>query len=133
MLYIAYITSHEIENILRDMKKEDTLVLYYSSDEQSIPVGEIQAFMSTKGTVSFKEYINDIVTSFEIGEMFSENPSVSIVDSGTIGATEVFSALNSYLNQKNPTVKQKKARKKKVAIAADPIIQLPLSLPSAQK
>ena len=47
MIRIAYITNPEVGNILRDMKKDDTLLLYFSG-EQNVPVGEIQAFMSTK-------------------------------------------------------------------------------------
>ena len=138
MIRIAYITNPEVGNILRDMKKDDTLLLYFSG-EQNVPVGEIQAFMSTKGTVTFKEYVNDIVTAFEIGEMFSKNPSVSIIDSGIKEATEVFSTLNSYLNQKNPATRQKKPRKKKTTIATESAqqaptqLELPLSPPSAQK
>ena len=64
MIRIAYITNPEVGNILRDMKKDDTLLLYYSSGEQNVPVGEIQSFMRTKGTITFKEYVNIAIFAY---------------------------------------------------------------------
>ena len=82
--FIASISDNKVRELLRKMKKEDLLILYYKSNEKQVPIDMITLFSETKGGVEFKEYTDDVTVAFETGRLFGEadkknNASLEIV------------------------------------------------------
>ena len=51
--FIASISDNKVRELLRKMKKEDLLILYYKSNEKQVPIDMITLFSETRGGVEF--------------------------------------------------------------------------------
>ncbi len=110
--FIASISDNKVRELLRKMKKEDLLILYYKSNEKQVPIDMITLFSETKGGVEFKEYTDDVTVAFETGRLFGEADKKNNASLEIVGENQVFGKLKAMLTGAK---KQKKTAERKPA------------------
>ncbi len=110
--YVAPVSEVKIREILRKMRKEDTLIIYYNSKEKQVPIDMIELFSSTKGKVIFKEYKDDITFAFEVGMLFSETSGRNNSLTEIIGDSGIFGKIRQITGERPARAGVKKTVKK---------------------
>ena len=108
--FIASISDNKVRELLKKMKKEDMLILYYKSNEKQVPIDMITLFSETKGGVEFKEYTDDVTVAFETGRLLGETDKRNNAGLEIVGESQVFGRIKALLNG---TKKQKKPSERK--------------------
>jgi hypothetical protein len=108
--FIASISDTKVRELLKKMKKEDMLILYYKSNEKQVPIDMITLFSETKGRVEFKEYSDDVTVAFETGRLYGEADKKNNAALEIVGDNQVFGKLKALLTG---TKKQKRPSERK--------------------
>ncbi len=87
--YIAVISDNKVRDLLKKLKKEDSLIIYYKPNEKQVPIDMIPLFSEAKGQVEFREYGDDVAVAFETGKLTADvekrnNAGVEIVSDSYI-------------------------------------------------
>lgn len=95
--YITNISTGRLKELLLKLRKEDTLVIFHSSDEQQVPIDLITLFANAKGTVEFREAEDDLEVAFEIGKITGASAAKTHAPVEVIGNSPVFDKINSLI------------------------------------
>jgi hypothetical protein len=120
--YITNITSDKLNALLIGLKKEDTLIIFHSADEQQIPIDMISLFANAKGTVKFEEMPDELGLAFEIGRLYAETTGKPRATLEIQGDAPIFDRLGEFINGKKTSPapkKPQKAAKAEINTAAD--------------
>ncbi len=109
--YITNITSDKLNALLTGLKKEDTLIILHSAEEQQIPIDMISLFANTKGTVRFEEMPDELGLAFEIGRLYAETAGKPRAALEIQGDVPIFDRLNELINGRKASPVSKKPQK----------------------
>ncbi len=109
--YISNINTDRLKDLLIKMKKDDTLIIFHSSEEKQIPIDMISAFSNTKGTVEFKELEDEVEIAFEIGKLYAKAGTGSRSSVEILGNSSIFTKINNLIGiKKKPVSRTRKTK-----------------------
>ncbi|MCR4658103.1 MAG: hypothetical protein K5770_18035 [Lachnospiraceae bacterium] len=118
--YIATISDTKVRDLLKKLKKEDFLILYYKPDEKQVPIDMICLFSETRGMVEFREYTDDVTVAFEMGKLYGETEKKANAVIEISCDSQVFGKIKAMLGgSKKP--KKPSGRKAPAAKKAEPV------------
>ena len=107
--YITNISSDRLKELLIKLRKEDTLIIFHSSEEKQIPIEMITLFANAKGAVEFREAEDDMVIAFEIGRIAGISAVKTHTPIEIVGDLPAFGKISSLIaNSRKPTSKSAK-------------------------
>ena len=107
--YITNISSDRLKELLIKLRKEDTLIIFHSSEEKQIPIEMITLFANAKGAVEFIEAEDDMVIAFEIGRIAGISAVKTHTPIEIVGDLPAFGKISSLIvNSKKPASKDTK-------------------------
>ncbi|MCR5604987.1 MAG: hypothetical protein K6G27_14980 [Lachnospiraceae bacterium] len=121
--YITNISSDRLKELLIKLRKEDTLIIFHSSDEKQIPIEMITLFANAKGTVEFRESEDDLAIAFEIGKIAGASAVKTHAPVEVIGESPVFDKIIALMGGKKkqaPKSSKASAAPKAESISPDP-------------
>ena len=108
--YITNINSGNLKEVLTKIKKEDTLIIFHSSNEKQIPIDMITLFSNAKGTVVFKESEDEVEIAFELGKLAAETAK-SRANMVILGDSPLFKKISGIIGSgKKPAPSRKKTQ-----------------------
>ena len=106
--YITNISSDKLKEVLTKLKKEDTLIIFHSSNEKQVPIDMITLFSNAKGNVVFKESEDEVEIAFELGKLAAETAK-SRANMVIVGDSPLFKKISGIIGAgKKPAPARKK-------------------------
>ena len=112
--YITNINSGNLKEVLTKIKKEDTLIIFHSSNEKQVPIDMITLFSNAKGTVVFKESEDEVEIAFELGKLAAETAK-SRANMVILGDSPLFKKISGIIGSGKKTQPAVKVEEKAVA------------------
>ncbi|HAG70458.1 MAG TPA: hypothetical protein DCL38_10900 [Lachnospiraceae bacterium] len=111
--YIALISDGKLRDVLKKMKKEDSLIVFYNEKEKQIPIDMIGLFSEKQGQFSFRECSDDISIAFETGQLYGEISSRNNAKLEIVSDSKLFGELRKRMGEqvRKPAGKRNTAKK----------------------
>ena len=131
--YITNISSDKLKEVLTKLKKEDTLIIFHSSNEKQVPIDMITLFSNAKGNVVFKESEDEVEVAFELGKLAAETAK-SRSNMVIVGDSPLFDRIRGFIGvSKKPAPKKPQPAAKAEEKPAAPVKTAPVPKTSIPK